>query len=483
VWYCTGCGEPVINPEIKSRWFLTRHGETDWNKEKRHQGHTDIPLNDIGIEQAKVIAGRLKNEKIDLILTSDLIRARKTAEIIGEAIGAEIVVDKDLRERFQGDLEGKTDEEIAKYHFENPLALYDKSVAGGESYKDLEERVWGAFSRHGKEHGHKNILLISHGGALRTLIRRIRNLSVEEVIARDSVKNTEVVSIDLGKNACKKCGSHFFEQDTDTLDTWFSSGLWTFSTLGWPFGKAHGKPSKDFLEFHPTSVIAPGYEILFFWVARMILMSGVLLGDIPFSTVFLHGIVRDKQGRKFSKSLGNGIDPLVLIEKYGADALRMSLIIGAAPGNDVKFNEDQVRGYRNFATKLWNMARFVKLATSGEPIKKKIVLTAYDKKVFKDFFVVKTKTEKAIKEFRLHEAAEGLYHYVWHEVADKIIEEIKPRLQGSDEADRFAAETLIETLLLECITLLHPFMQYATEAIYQELYAQKKGDFLMMRAW
>ena len=217
-----------------------------------------------------------------------------------------------------------------------------------------------------------------------------------------------------------------WEQDPDTLDTWFSSGLWTFSTLGWP------KKTKDLKTFHPTSVLETGYDILFFWVARMILMSGYLLGDIPFRTIYLHGLVRDEQGKKMSKSLGNVIDPLEMTEKYGADATRLSLIIGAPPGSDIKLSEDKVRGYKYFANKLWNIARFVLLQTedypprlarsSGEAGKpsKKIVYNAKDKAILKEFQAMAKEITKDIEEWRLYLAAEKLYHYVWHTFADKV---------------------------------------------------------------
>jgi valyl-tRNA synthetase len=314
----------------------------------------------------------------------------------------------------------------------------------------------------------------------------------------DVAKCKEVIVSDV-KPKCEFCNAEF-TQDPDTLDTWFSSGLWTFSTLGWPFGKAqgkpfdsapfdkaqggHGKPSKDFLMYHPTSVLETGYDILFFWVARMILMSGFLLGDIPFKTVYLHGMVRDAQGRKMSKSLGNIIDPLVMAEKYGADATRLSLIIGAAPGNDMKLSEDRVRGYRNFSTKLWNIARFIRMNEKPEFASLRSRYTAEDKKALVKALSIQKRVERSINTFRFHEGAELLYHYVWHELADKIIEREKKRLQGEHMAHAGTAHALLRELLRISITALHPFMPFVTEAIYQELYASEaKGDLLMIQNW
>ena len=269
-----------------------------------------------------------------------------------------------------------------------------------------------------------------------------------------------------------------WSQDEDTLDTWFSSGLWTFSTLGWP------EKNKDLEFFHPTDVLETGYDIIFFWVARMILMSGFLLGDIPFKNVYLHGIVRDKEGRKFSKSLGNGIDPLDIIEKYGTDALRMSLITGISPGNDSNFSEDKTRGYRNFATKLWNIGRFIKMNDIEGYNSKKIKLSALDKKKVKFATDLKNKAGKNIEKFKFNEAAYDLYHYAWHEFADKIIEEVKPRLKSENLKDKLSALKMLKDVLFEVLKSLHSFMPFVTEAVYKEVYNPKDPkDLLIITKW
>lgn len=267
-----------------------------------------------------------------------------------------------------------------------------------------------------------------------------------------------------------------WEQDPDTLDTWFSSGLWTFSTLGWP------QKTRDLETFHPNSVLETGYDILFFWVARMILMSGFLLGDIPFKKVYLHGMVRDAQGRKMSKSLGNTIDPLEMADKYGADATRLSLIIGAAPGNDIKLSEDKIRGYRNFSTKLWNIARFIAMSDKRELREVKTKFSAQDKKYIKNFSALKKAVTSDIQDFKFHLAGERLYHYVWHTFADKIIEAAKPRLAGSDVKDQAAALAMLREIFFGALKLLHPFMPFVTEAIYQKLF-KKDNQLLMTEKW
>lgn len=236
-------------------------------------------------------------------------------------------------------------------------------------------------------------------------------------------------------------------QDEDTLDTWFSSGLWTFSTLGWP--------DKFDKQYHPTTIIETGYDILPFWVSRMILMSTYVLDEIPFKTVYLHGIVRDEKGRKISKSLGNNIDPVDMAKKYGADATRMSLIIGVGPGNDSKIGEDKIKGYRNFSNKLWNITRFIYTNCKGNE-----KLNDRDQKIMDEFTALLKEITKEMDEYKFYLVGEKLYHYVWHEFADKIIEESKSII----------AEPSRQSLLLQIhkkiLIALHPFMPFITEEIW-----------------
>ncbi|MBX4191222.1 MAG: valine--tRNA ligase [Candidatus Doudnabacteria bacterium] len=259
-------------------------------------------------------------------------------------------------------------------------------------------------------------------------------------------------------------------QDEDTLDTWFSSALWTFSTLGWP------NQSPDLTTFHPTTVMAPGYEILFFWVARMILMSTFLLGEVPFKTVYLHGMVRDIAGKKFSKSLDNGIDPLELVNKYGADALRMALVVGVGAGNDSKYDEMKVKGYRNFSNKVWNAARFVFQNTDDYDRSAK--LTAADQKIIDEVQDLVKKITAQLNKFDLAHAAEDLYHYFWHTFADKIIEESKPKL--ANESTKASAQRMLMEVLETNLRLLHPFIPFVTETIWQ---MNHEGKLLMVEKW
>ena len=264
-------------------------------------------------------------------------------------------------------------------------------------------------------------------------------------------------------------------QDPDTLDTWFSSGLWTFSTLGWP------EDTVDFKNFHPIDVLETGYDILFFWVARMILMSTFLVNEVPFKNVYLHGLVRDNQGRKMSKSLGNIINPLDMIDKYSADAVRLSLIIGAAPGNDVKLSEDRVRGYRNFTNKVWNIARFVLAQNMQYKVQstKYLVENKDDKWILDELNKTTKIITRELDKFKLNLAAEEIYDFVWHKFADIYIEKTKER-DGEKFGVRQSAIPTLNHVLITSLKLLHPFMPFLTEQIWQEL---GHKDLLMVSSW
>jgi valyl-tRNA synthetase len=265
-----------------------------------------------------------------------------------------------------------------------------------------------------------------------------------------------------------------WEQDPDVLDTWFSSGLWTFSSLGWP------EKTDDLATYHPTSVLETGYDIIFFWVARMVLMSSFLLGQVPFRHVYLHGLVRDGQGRKMSKSLGNIIDPLDMTQKYGADATRLSLIFGAQMGNDLKLSEDRIRGFKNFANKLWNISRFVLENTSD--VDMQAPLNDADQALVREANEVAASITNHIETFRLDMAADEVYHYVWDRFAAVILEESKPIFRSDDMGARKSRERALTEILSISIRLLHPFMPFVTETIWQHL-PHKSAEQLMVAKW
>ncbi len=265
-----------------------------------------------------------------------------------------------------------------------------------------------------------------------------------------------------------------WQQDPDTLDTWFSSGLWPFSVFNWPDETA------DLKNYFPNSVLETGYDILFFWIARMILMSTCLMGEVPFHKVYLHGLVRDAKGRKMSKSKGNGIDPLEMADKYGADATRLSLIIGAAPGNDIKLSEDRIRGYRNFSTKIWNIARFIMQNSEWRAENGEMKKNERHEIYLKEFEALKSEVTAHIENFEFHLGAEKMYRYIWHTFADKIIETEKENLKNGTEAEKAASYAILESLLLGSMKLLHPFMPFVTEAVWRKFRPEK---ILMAEKW
>ncbi|HHW72473.1 MAG TPA: valine--tRNA ligase [Firmicutes bacterium] len=286
-------------------------------------------------------------------------------------------------------------------------------------------------------------------------------------------------SVDEPK-ACRKCGSENIRQDPDVLDTWFSSALWPFSTLGWP------DETKDLKHFYPTSVLVTGFDIIFFWVARMIVMGYEFMGERPFKEVFIHGLVRDALGRKMSKSLGNGVDPLDAIDEYGADALRFNLVIGVAPGNDMRYIPEKVEAYRNFANKIWNAARFALMNLEDFDSRKQnlgsLDLTIPDYWILSRYEFTAKEVTRFLERYDVGEAARVLYDFIWSELCDWYIELIKPRLYGKDGAEtRYAAQYVLWYVLKGTLELLHPFMPFITEEIWQNL--PHDGQTIMLAPW
>ena len=279
-------------------------------------------------------------------------------------------------------------------------------------------------------------------------------------------------------NECPHCHSHKIHQDEDVLDTWFSSALWPFSTMGWP------EKTKELEKFYPTSVLVTGYDIIFFWVARMIMMGLKFGGDVPFKYVFIHGLVRDSQGRKMSKSLGNGIDPVEVIEKYGADTLRFMLITGNTPGNDMRFYWERVESARNFANKIWNASRY--LLMNLENFDKSFIPKAEDYTLADKWILSRlSKTSQGVTEnldkYELGEAARMIYEFLWSEFCDWYIELTKARLYGEDNESKQTALYTLSTVLEKTLRLLHPFMPFLTEEIWQKL--PHEGQSIMIAPW
>ncbi len=277
---------------------------------------------------------------------------------------------------------------------------------------------------------------------------------------------------------CEKCGGTSFTQDPDTLDTWFSSALWPFSTLGWP------KQTEDLKYFYPTDVLVTGYDIIFFWVIRMIFSGYEHMGEKPFKTVLFHGLVRDSQGRKMSKSLGNGIDPLEIIEQYGADALRLTLITGNAPGNDMRFYYERVEASRNFANKVWNASRFILMNMEGKtiPADAKDHLEPVDKWIISKLNSLVKEATDNMEHYELGIAVQKVYDFIWDEFCDWYIEMVKPRLYNSeDAASQYAALYTLKTVLIDALKLLHPYMPFITEEIFLSI--QDEEESIMISRW
>ena len=278
---------------------------------------------------------------------------------------------------------------------------------------------------------------------------------------------------------CEKCGCEHLTREEDVLDTWFSSALWPFSTLGWP------EKTEDLDFYYPNSVMVTGYDIIFFWVARMIFSGCEQMKKIPFETVLIHGLVRDDKGRKMSKSLGNGIDPLVMAEKYGADALRFNLITGNSPGNDTRFYTEKCEAMRNFANKIWNASRFVMMNLTID----KCVLPEADKLEQEDKWIL-SKLNKLVKEvtenldsYEIGVASAKVYDFIWDTFCDWYIELTKTRMNGEDEEAKLVAQNVLCYVLINLLKMLHPFMPFITEEIWQALPRMEEGDFLMTSQW
>ncbi|MCL6611957.1 MAG: valine--tRNA ligase [Peptococcaceae bacterium] len=289
----------------------------------------------------------------------------------------------------------------------------------------------------------------------------------------------EAIASKTAPDKCSSCSGTNLEQDPDVLDTWFSSGLWPFSTLGWP------KKTLDLAYFYPTSVLVTGRDIIFFWVARMIFSGLEFMDDVPFREVLIHGLVLDALGRKMSKSLGNGVDPIDVIESHGADSLRFMLVTGNTPGNDLRFHFERLEGARNFANKIWNASRFVLMNLHDydhgpEPERERMTLA--DRWIYSRFQSAVRDVTGNLEKYELGEAARILYEFIWNEFCDWYIELSKPRLYGNDPRDRSTVQYVLADVLKGTLELLHPFMPFITEDIWQRL-PVPKGRTIMRAAW
>lgn len=274
---------------------------------------------------------------------------------------------------------------------------------------------------------------------------------------------------------CSNCGQNHLHQDEDSLDTWFSSALWPFETMGWP------EKTEEMDYFFPTDVLVTGYDIIFFWVVRMVFSSLEFTGKLPFHTVLIHGLVRDDQGRKMSKSLGNGIDPLEEIEKYGADALRITLLTGNAPGNDMRYYKERVEASRNFANKIWNASRFILMNMPEEALSQDFTLEPVDKWILSKVNTLTKEVTENLEKYEMGIALGKINDFLWEEFCDWYIEMVKPRLNSEDTKDKAAVLWTLKNVLIQALKLLHPFMPFITDEIFT--YLQEDEESIMVSDW
>ncbi len=476
VWYDTE-GNHLLPKEF--HFYLARHAECDSNA-ANILPTDESKLTARGSDQAKQLADEMRDKHITKIIASTLTRSHETARIIATELGLPeraIEIWEEVREIHVGNLQGKPEDPNL-----HGFAQAQKEGTG-ESLSSIEQRVQNTITKLEKLQTDGSVLIVGHGGFNAVLMATLEGKKKEQYvdfrtkignIPNTSWKKLTLVQDPVGEN---------LRQDTDTLDTWFSSGLWTFSTLGWP------NETMDMHDFHPTAVLETGYDILFFWVARMVLQTTSLTGQIPFKTIFLHGLVRDAGKLKMSKSKGNIVDPLDMIEKYGTDALRFALIFNTAPGTDIALAEDKIKGMKHFANKLWNIARFIitnidtgesadRLWGRPEP------LTDADRDILGKLDTTIADVNAHLDNFRLHEAAQSIYQFTWHELADVYIEACKAQLR--DNKTKVATEKMLFHNLITTLKLLHPFMPFITEHITNlltERGLRKYSDPLLISKW
>ncbi|MBI3963458.1 MAG: class I tRNA ligase family protein [Candidatus Kerfeldbacteria bacterium] len=468
IWY--GHRIPVwykrANKGIKI--LFIRHRESTGNKLGRHAGHSDLPLTEEGRLEARTMGQTLDPKNIAAVFTSDLSRAKETAELLVANTKKKIHVDPRLREIDYGDLTGKSSEDLLPHRV--------PGFPNGERYSDVVKRVESFLADVLDTYNGKTILIVGHSGTWKALEHIAKNepLTLEKLTAKAPKKPAEFTIREVRCIAEKAPAAKGWQQDPDTLDTWFSSALWTFSTLGWP------EETPDVKTYHPTSVMETGYDILFFWVARMIMMTTYLRKELPFRTVYLHGLVRDRKGRKMSKSLGNGIDPLAMADKFGADAVRLSLVIGTTPGNDQRLYEEKIAGFRNYANKIWNIGRYILLQSAVQvdatPPRPPFERGGEEGGVADRWIVsrlnrIVDEVTTHLDRFEFSMAGEKLYDFAWHELADWYVEIAK--LEGNTQLARSCFETVLK--------LLHPFMPFVTEALWNEFRGNR--DLLMVQTW
>lgn len=451
----------------------TRHGATEMTEQTIIQGcgkATDTGLSDEGRREAEHLAESLRGTGVEVILCSPLRRAQETAAAVAAALGLKVTTEPLLTERNYGAAEGKTMAEAEQLFPAYAEHRRTAAIPKAETSEELERRAVKLFEKMLGGYSGKKVLCVTHNGLLRAVLHHLTGKEMETTAERIPPADVCVGCRTTLAGPSPKTGTWSCQQDPDTLDTWFSSSLWTFSTLGWP------QKTADLKTYHPTDILETGYEIISTWVSRMVMLSHYLLGQWPFSRVYLHGIVRDAQGRKMSKSLGNGIDPLEIIPKYGADALRLALTANATPGVDMKLSEDKIAGFRNFANKLWNIGRFVlHAAPEAKPTwKAPKAKTPAEEWILAKLHTALAEVTTDLENLRFSHAVETLQRFTWDELADWYLEVAK--LQPNPD--------LLAYLLTQTLVAWHPFCPFVTEAVWEHFaQPQKPEDLLIVQRW
>jgi valyl-tRNA synthetase len=467
IWY--GHQIPVWYKKFDKPVEVTyiRHRQSEHNAKDLAAGWIDCHLSEKGKEQTKELKDYLSDKSFDVIFCSDLIRTKETAALAFP--GKEIIYDKRLREIDFGDLSGKINKEVNKFR--------EKGFPNGETYQQLGERVNDFIQDKLGDYQGRKVAIVTHSGIWKILenIVKSRPLTAELLNEHASLDPMEykIEKIKyVGETAPVGKG---WVQDEDTLDTWFSSGLWTFSTMldkDWD-GKEF--KSSDIERFHPNTLMETGYDILFFWVARMILMTTYVTGEVPFENVFLHGLIRDKDGDKMSKSKPEtAIDPLEAGQKYGFDAVRLSMLIGNTAGNDIRLYDEKIEGYRNFVNKLWNISRYILMTIKkvDQNIKKPKTETLAQTWIVDQLWSTIETCNNYLASYNFSLAGEELKDFTWNKFADWYLEIAKVEEPN---------EELLNYVLNELLKLWHPFIPFVTESIWQEMYGSKSN--LMITAW
>lgn len=493
-FYCEECGNMDVTLGEKTEILFLRHGETDLNSQKILQGGRENPsINQKGRTQVEVQIEKIKVFNPDVIIASPLLRAKESAEIISKVLGKDVIIDERLMERDFGDYTNLPFAEVRKKaNVAQHQMIHFQDIPNGESFEAISKRLKNLFDDIEAQYKGKKVLLVAHGGVLRVLRHTEKKETIEAALAY-SLPNAHIETFTRYTlhTTCSKCGSKNIKQDPDTFDTWFSSGQWAHNTVC------------TFREdqYFPGDFMVMGRDLIFFWNVRMIMMSLYSKKDVPYKTLYFTGLIQDKHGKKMSKSKGNGIDPLEMADKYGTDALRLSLFIGSSAGNDMRLYEEKIEGFRNFVNKLWNAARFVQMSldshqslvssrqsetgnTVSQTSDYRLTTSDYsdaDKWILSRTNKLITEVTESLENYRYSEAGQKLYDFTWNEFCDWYLE-----LSKGDKQNISVLTEVLKTLLM----LLHPFCPFVTEVLWEnsrksEVESPKSGEetLLALTAW